>query len=58
MSHRFEVVQSKNGEFRVRFVYNAEVIFSTEGYDSKSGAKRAIESIKKYVPDAPIEEID
>ncbi|HEY9218699.1 MAG TPA: DUF1508 domain-containing protein [Phenylobacterium sp.] len=54
MAHKFEIVESKNGEFRVRFVYNSEVIFSTEGYDTKAGARRAIESIKKYVADAPV----
>lgn len=57
MAHKFEVYQDKASEYRVRFKYNAEIIFSTEGYSDKSGAKRAIESIKKYVPDAPVEEI-
>ncbi len=57
MAHKFEVYQDKAGEFRVRFKYNAEVIFSTEGYSDKSGAKRAIESIKKHVGDAPTEEV-
>ena len=56
MTHKFEVYQDKAGEFSVRFKYNSEVIFSTEGYADKSGAKRAIEAIKKHVPDAPIEE--
>ena len=56
MAHKFEIVESKNGEFRVRFTYNSEIIFSTEGYDSRAGAKRAIESIKKYVPEAPVDE--
>jgi uncharacterized protein YegP (UPF0339 family) len=57
MAHKFEVYKDKAGEYRVRFKYNSEIIFSTEGYSDKSGAKRAIESIKKYVPDAPTEEI-
>lgn len=56
MAHRFEIKKSKNGEYRVRFVYNSEVIFTTEGYDTKAGAKRSIESIKKYVPQAEIAE--
>ncbi|MCV0414642.1 MAG: DUF1508 domain-containing protein [Brevundimonas sp.] len=56
MAHKFEVYQDKAGEFRVRFKYNSEVIFSTEGYSDKSGAKRAIESIKKHVGDAPVED--
>lgn len=56
MAHKFEVYEDKAGEFRVRFKYNSEVIFSTEGYASKSGAKAAIEAIKKHVPDAPVED--
>ena len=58
MAHKFEVYKDKAGEFRVRFKYNSEVIFSTEGYSSKSGAHRAVESIKKYVGDAPIEDLE
>jgi uncharacterized protein YegP (UPF0339 family) len=52
MAHKFEIYKDKAGEFRVRFKYNSEVMFSTEGYASKSGAKAAIESIKKNVPAA------
>ena len=48
--------KDSKGEFRVRFKYNSEVIFSTEGYSSKSGAHRAVESIKKHVADAPVED--
>lgn len=58
MAHKFEIYKDKAGEFRVRFKYNAEVIFSTEGYASKSGAKDAIESIKKFVPTAEVEETE
>lgn len=58
MAHKFEIYKDKAGEFRVRFKFNSEVIFSTEGYESKSNAKRAIESIKKHVGDAEIEEQD
>jgi len=57
VAHKFEVYQDKAGEFRVRFKYNSETIFSTEGYSDKSGAKRAIEAIKKHVGDAPTEEV-
>jgi uncharacterized protein YegP (UPF0339 family) len=57
MAHYFEVYKDKADEYRVRFKYNAEIIFSTEGYSDKSGAKRAIESIKKHVSDAEIVEL-
>ena len=56
MAHKFEIYKDKAGEFRVRFKYNSEVIFSTEGYTSKASAKNAIESIKKNGPGAPTED--
>ncbi|KAA0968435.1 DUF1508 domain-containing protein [Aureimonas fodinaquatilis] len=58
MAHKFEVYKDGKGEFRVRFKYNSEIIFSTEGYASKAGAHRSIESIRKYVADAPVEDLE
>jgi uncharacterized protein YegP (UPF0339 family) len=58
MAHKFEIYKDKAGEFRVRFKYNSEVIFSTEGYASKSGAKDAVESIKKHVGAADVVDAD
>ena len=31
MAHKFEIYKDKAGEFRVRFSYNSEVMFSTQG---------------------------
>jgi len=56
MAHKFEITKDKAGEFRVRFKYNSEVMFSTEGYSSKASAKDAIESIKKNAPGAEVED--
>lgn len=56
MAHKFEIYKDKAGEFRVRFKYNSEVMFSTEGYASKSGAKNFIESVKKNAPGAEIDD--
>ncbi len=56
MAHTFEIYKDKAGEYRVRFKYNSEVMFSTEGYASKSSAKDAIESIQKNGPGAAIED--
>ncbi len=56
MAHKFEIWKDKKGEFRVRFKYNSEVIFSTEGYTSKASAKNAINSILKNGPKAEIED--
>ena len=54
MAHKFEIYKDKAGEYRVRFKYNSETIFSTEGYSSKSGAQNAIDSIKKNGPAAEV----
>ncbi|MBN8815392.1 MAG: YegP family protein [Sphingomonas sp.] len=54
MAHTFEIYKDKAGEFRVRFKYNGEVMFATEGYASKSSAQNAIDSIKKNGPDAEV----
>jgi uncharacterized protein YegP (UPF0339 family) len=56
MAHKFEIYKDKAGEFRVRFKYNSEIMFSTEGYTSKESAKNAIDSIKKNGPTAPVED--
>jgi uncharacterized protein YegP (UPF0339 family) len=56
MAHSFEITKDKAGEFRVRFKYNSEVMFSTEGYTTKASALNAIESIKKNGPGAPTED--
>ena len=56
MAHKFLIKKNKAGEYVAHFVYNGETIFWTEGYASKSGAKNAIESIKKNGPDAPTDD--
>jgi len=54
MAYSFEITKDKAGEFRVRFKYNSETMFSTEGYSSKASAKNAIESMKKNGPGAEV----
>jgi uncharacterized protein len=56
MAHKFEIYKDKKGEFRVRFKYNSEVMFATEGYASKASALNAIASIQKNGPGAPTED--
>ena len=56
MAHKFEIYKDKAGEFRVRFSFNSEIMFSTEGYTSKASAQNAIDSIKKNGPEAPVED--
>ena len=56
MAHKFEIYKDNAGEFRDRFKYNSEVMFSTQGYSSKSSAQNAIDSIKKNGPQAAVED--
>ena len=56
MAYSFEIYRDKAGEYRVRFKYNQEIMFSTEGYSSKASAQNAIDSIKKNGPGAAIDD--
>lgn len=56
MAHKFIISKDKRDEYRVKFVYNSETMFSTEGYSSKSGATNAIESMKKNGPGAEVDD--
>jgi uncharacterized protein YegP (UPF0339 family) len=50
--HKFKILKNDKGEFRVQFVYNAEVMVWSENYASKASARNCIESIKKNAPGA------
>lgn len=50
--HKFKILKNEKDEFRVQFVYNAEVMVWSENYTSKASAKNCIESIKKNAPGA------
>ena len=57
MPYKFEIHKDKKGEFRFRFkAPNGETMFSGEGYKQKQSAISAIESIKKNVPNAEIDD--
>lgn len=58
MAHKFVIEKNARGEFVAKFKYNSELIFWTEGYASKAGARNAIDSILKNGPGAPVEEPD
>ena len=57
MAHTFEIHKDKSGQFRVRFKYSGEVIFSTEAYTTKASAQKAIKSIKDNGPAAPVNDL-
>lgn len=50
--HKFKILKNAKDEFRIQFVYNAEVMVWSENYASKASAKNCIESIKKNAPGA------
>jgi uncharacterized protein len=52
MAYKFKIVDRKNDQFGVQFLYNAEVMVWSESYKSKSSAKNCVESLKKHVADA------
>ena len=54
MAHRFEIRKNKSGEFVAYFCYASETIFWTEGYKTRAGAKRAIETILTNGPGAQV----
>ncbi|MFW5965229.1 MAG: HVO_2922 family protein [Halodesulfurarchaeum sp.] len=56
----FELYEDSAGEWRWRLVAaNGQIVADGgEGYSSKQGAKRGIESVKKGAPDADIVEVE
>lgn len=58
MAGKFELYKDRGGEFRFRLkAANGEIIATSEGYVSKSGAENGIESVKKNAPDARTEDL-
>ena len=55
---KFEIYKDKKGETRFRFrAKNGEVMFTSEGYKAKASAVKAIESLRKNVAEATVEEM-
>ncbi len=54
---KFEIYKDKKGEFRWRLLAdNNQVIATGEGYTSKAGCKKGVESVKKNAPKAKIDD--
>jgi uncharacterized protein YegP (UPF0339 family) len=57
MAYTFQIYKDKAGEFRFRFkAPNGETMFASEGYKAKASATEAIESIKKHVVGASVDD--
>lgn len=52
--YRFRIKDAANGEYRVQFTYNSEVMVWSENYASKAGAQNCINSIKANAGTASI----
>lgn len=52
--HKFKIVDRKDGQFGVQFLYNSEVMMWSESYKQKSSATNCIESTRKNAPGAMI----
>lgn len=52
--HKFKIAKAKNGQFMVKFVYNAETMVWSESYASKASAENCVASIKKNAPGAAV----
>lgn len=52
--HKFKIVDRKDGQFGVQFLYNTEIMVWSESYRQKSSATNCIESLKKNAPGAAI----
>lgn len=56
MAHMFVIEKNKAGEFVAKFKFNNELIWWTEGYESRASARNAIASILKNGPTAEVQE--
>lgn len=52
--YRFRIKNAADGQYRVQFTYNSEIMVWPENYASKTGAQNCIASLKANVGSAPI----
>ena len=58
MAAKFEVYESKNGEYRFRLkAANGQVVATGEGYPTKAGAHGGCEAVKRAAAAADIEDV-
>jgi len=57
MAGKFVITKDKKGEYRFALkAGNGEIIATSEGYASKSGAQNGIESVRKNAADAVVDD--
>jgi len=52
--YRFRIKDAANGQYRVQFTYNVEIMVWSENYVSRAGAQNCINSIKANAGSASI----
>lgn len=59
MAGKFELYKDRRGEYRFRLkAGNGEVIATGEGYASKAGALKGIDSVRRNAAEAEVVEVD
>lgn len=53
MAYKFKIVDRKNDQFGVQFLYNAEIMVWSESYTAKASARNCIDSLVANGPGAP-----
>ena len=57
MAAKFKITKDKAGEYRFKLnAPNGETIAVSEGYKSKSGAKKGVDRVKKYAGTAAVDD--
>lgn len=54
MPHKYEIYRDKAGEYRLRFKYNSETMWSSEGFADKQSVLDLIDILKNSAPSAPV----
>ena len=57
MAYKFKIVDRKNDQFGVQFIYNSEIMVWSESYKGKASAQNCISSLKKNAPGAAVVDI-
>ena len=57
MAAKFKITKDKSGQYRFKLnAPNGETIAVSEGYKTKSSARKGIDSVKKYAGNAAVDD--
>lgn len=55
--YTFKIVPAANGQYRVRFLYNSEIMVWSENYTTKASAQNCISSLKENASNASMSDV-